>query len=618
MKSRYIINLFGAGALTLLLGQGIVSCTDVNEWDTDPAFDRLFGTRESALAITPDALTALVEWEATPDTKYYIIEASLDSLYDEVPMGADGSLVFGEDGSITKSPYTLTGLTGETTYYLRIKSMADGKESRWVYPEEFKFTTDAEQILATPAEGDVTDEGVRLTWEAGLEVTHVTYSKEDGTGGRRDITDEEKAAGEVQLTGLDPKTTYTIRIYNGDTRRGEIEVTTNAAVMVDSEVVVDASAKTVTFTWGEGIGRLTGYVILEGDVYPKDEEQTALTAEQEAGRTLTLDGLKGNTVYTVAVMRDKTVRALQVFKTWAAIPDDYAQVQVGSVEEWDAALAGTNGKLAVVLTGDVDITNAGTAKIPANVTSLLVWGGDLVTEQKAYTFKTKGLSFAGDMDAVEFYNLNLLANGSTNNYIFDFNNSTASVNTISLTSCLVDETRGVFRLRSNSTGTIHSILVEDCLLRNIGSYGFVAQEGSGIVLGAVTMKKSTYVPLSEKKGKMMIQNKGGNVMALTLDQCTLYGFTYAIFDNQSAGFTLDFTNSLIGASGNKFFQKMDGSVTVNTCTDVYTTSDCKFESGIGETQLELSATDLFEDPASGNFRVKVADYAGFGDPRWNK
>lgn len=616
MKSKHIINLFGAGALALLLGQGIVSCTDVNEWDTDSAFDRLFGTRESALSITPDALTALVEWEATPNTKYYIIEASLDSLYDEVPMGANGSLVFGEDGSITKSPYTLTGLTGETTYYLRIKSMADGKESCWVYPEEFKFTTDEEQILNTPAEGDVTDEGVLLTWKAGLEVTHITYQKEDGTGGRHDVTDEEKAAGAVQLTGLDPRTAYTIRIFNGETQRGEIEVTTNAAIMVESEVVVDAASKTVTFTWGEGIGRLTGYVILEGDVYPKDEPQTALTAEQEAARTLTFDNLKGNTIYTVAVMRDRTVRALQVFKTWAAIPEDYTQVQVGSREEWDAALAGNNGKLAVVLAGDVDITNGGTAKIPANITSLLVWGGDQVTEQKAYTFKTKGLSFVGDMDAVEFYNVNLLANGSANNYLFDFNKSTANINTISLTSCLVDEARGAFRLRNGSTGTIQSIVVEDCLVRNIGSYGFVAQEGSGVVLNSVTFKKSTYVPHST--GKMLVQNKGGNVIALTFDQCTLYGFNYAIFDNQSSGFTLDFTNSLIGASGNKFFQKMDGSVTVNTCTDVYTTSDCKFEASIGETKLELSGTDLFEDPANGNFRVKAADYAGFGDPRWNK
>ena len=133
------------------------------------------------------------------------------------------------------------------------------------------------------------------------------------------------------------------------------------------------------------------------------------------------------------------------------------------------------------------------------------------------------------MDAVDFSYLLRFAYGSTTIYLFDFNGSKADVNTASLTSCALDEARGVFRLRSTSTGTLRNIVAEDCLIRNIGSYGFVSQEGSGRTLGTVTLKKCTYVPHSS--GKCLLQNKGGGVVGVVIDQCTFYGFTYAFLDN---------------------------------------------------------------------------------------
>lgn len=616
MKLKHIIKTLGGGALLLLLAQGITACSDVNEWDIDSTYDRLFGTNQDKISVDASAITAEVEWEYTPNTKYYIIEVSVDSLSDDVPMGQDGSLVYGEDGSITKSPYTLTGLKGETTYYLRIKSMSDKKESRWVYLDDFKFTTDEEQIFNEIAENDVTDESIRLTWDPSLEVTHLMYQKEGDVAVQHELTEEEKAAGELILSGLDPMTKYILTIYNGETKRGNIEVTTDAAVMVDSEVKVDALTKTVTFSWGENIGRLTGYVLLEGNVYPSDQTQTALTAEQESSRTLTFTNLKGNTTYTIAVMRDRTVRALQVFKTWAAIPDDYKQVQAGNVDEWDAALASASGKVAVVLTGDIDLTNGGTTKIPASITSLLIWGGDQVSDQKAYTFKSKGISFSGDMDVVEFYNVNAYSNNSTGNYIFDFNKTSSSINAVNLTACVIDEARGVFRIRSGSTGTLKNIVVEDCFVRNIGSYGFMSQESSDFTLSAVTFKNTTYVPHSS--GKYLIQNKGNDMVNVSIDQCTLYGFAYAMFEDKPTGFVVDISNTLMGGLGKrKFFNNFDVSK-INSVANVYITSDCVFETTIGETTLEYSDADFFGNPASMDFTVKVADYKSYGDQRWNK
>lgn len=603
--------IYGLGLSAVLSGMLFTSCTDANDWGVDTSFDRLFGTKQSSFTVTEGAVSAEVKWDATVNTEYYIIEVSTDSLYDDIPMGAENSIVYGEDGSIIQSPYTITGLLGETTYYLRIKSMSKDKQSNWVYLPDYKFTTDKEQILNEPSETEITDEAVSLTWEAGLEVTHITYTQ-DGTLVTYELSDEEKAAGKVTLMGLLAMTDYTFYIYNGEILRGEIEVTTGQSVMVES-TMNNVAKNSATFSWDTSVGRLTGYYFAEGDVYPQ-EANHSLTDEQIASGKIELTGLEPNTTYTVAVMRDKTVRAMQTFKTEMGIPSDYTQVTVADASDWNNALAGNSGKLAIVLAGDVDISN-GTAQIPSGITSLLVWGGD-DTSVKSYTFKTKGISFAGNMDAVELYNMNLTSNGSTGNYIFDLNGITANVTSLSVTSCDVSETRGVCRVRSGSSVKIENAQFSDCRFKEIGSYGLITQEGASVI-NNVVIKNSTYYPYSA--GKYLLQNKASNSIRMTIDSCTFYGFTYAILDNQAGGFEVNISNTIFGGIGTKrkFAQEISSCI-IEKCENVFLASGNSFESTIGEQVLEYSDEDLFNAPSAYDFTVKVADYKNFGDPYWNK
>lgn len=603
--------IYGLGLSAVLSGMLFTSCTDANDWGVDTSFDRLFGTKQSSFTVTEGAVSAEVKWDATVNTEYYIIEVSTDSLYDDIPMGAENSIVYGEDGSIIQSPYTITGLLGETTYYLRIKSMSKDKQSNWVYLPDYKFTTDKEQILNEPSETEITDEAVSLTWEAGLEVTHITYTQ-DGTLVTYELSDEEKAAGKVTLMGLLAMTDYTFYIYNGEILRGEIEVTTGQSVMVES-TMNNVAKNSATFSWDTSVGRLTGYYFAEGDVYPQ-EANHSLTDEQIASGKIELTGLEPNTTYTVAVMRDKTVRAMQTFKTEMGIPSDYTQVTVADASDWNNALAGNSGKLAIVLAGDVDISN-GTAQIPSGITSLLVWGGD-DTSVKSYTFKTKGISFAGNMDAVELYNMNLISNGSTGNYIFDLNGITANVTSLSVTSCDVSETRGVCRVRSGSSVKIENAQFSDCRFKEIGSYGLITQEGASVI-NNVVIKNSTYYPYSA--GKYLLQNKASNSIRMTIDSCTFYGFTYAILDNQAGGFEVNISNTIFGGIGTKrkFAQEISSCI-IEKCENVFLASGNSFESTIGEQVLEYSDEDLFNAPSAYDFTVKVADYKNFGDPYWNK
>lgn len=627
-NTKYI---YGLGLSFVLSGMFLNSCTDANDWGTDASFDRLFGTKQSSFTVTEGAISAEVEWDATVDTEYYIIEASTDSLYDDIPMGAENSIVYGEDGSITKSPYTITGLLGETTYYLRIKSMSKDKQSNWVYLPDYKFTTDKEQIISEVADADITDESVVLSWEAGLEVTHITYTQ-DGELKTYTLTEEEKAAGKVTFSGLSAMTEYVFYIYNGETLRGEQTVTTKQAVMVESQIS-DVQQTSAVFTWDTSVGRLTGYYFAEGETYPQ-EANSSLTDEQiEAGK-IELTGLEPNTTYTVAIMRDKTVRAMQTFKTAMGIPSTYTQVEVSDVNGWNNAMENNTGKVAIVMTGDIDISN-GTSKIPSGITSLLVYGGD-DKNNKQYTFKTKGISFEGYLDSFEIYNVNMISNGNEGNYIFDFNNVVGvNIQLLSITSCDVSANRGVVRIRSNSSVNIGNVSFDDCRFSEMGNYGIIAIEGGtdnkidkvSLTNSTVTVYNDLDTSGGDKSGKYLMLNQGSHNINVTMDCCTLYGFKSPIFDNTKSGFELSISSTLFANLGDdsRLFRTLE-SCTINKCENVVVVSGKNLEAGVQTTYLNTPDAAFFESPGvnivdpvgSVSFKVINDEYKNFGDPYWNK
>lgn len=140
--------------------------------------------------------------------------------------------VFGEDKSIVESPYTLTGLTADTKYFLRIKSLSSVKtESKWSYYSDYSFTTATEQIFESVEGSDVTDNAVTLHWTAGEDVDRIEITDAAGTLVKSvEVTEEAKQAGEMTIDGLEQLTTYTATIYLGDVKRGVVTFTTNAKV----------------------------------------------------------------------------------------------------------------------------------------------------------------------------------------------------------------------------------------------------------------------------------------------------------------------------------------------------------------------------------------------------
>lgn len=236
---KYIV---GSGAFMLLTSIIGTACTDGNDWNVDSTHDRLFSVTASGISVSAQPTSAEVSWRVVPDAEYYVMEYSTDSLYDEIAMGETAhSVVLGEDKSIVESPYTITGLQGETKYFLRIKSMSSAKaDSKWTYLEKYSFKTSAEQILNEVA--SITGESAVLSWTEGAEVTLLKLAEDKDDVEAVDTTYIDLdaaavAASSYTLTGLSPKTKYSVSIYNGNVKRGTRTFTTTESYPAGYDII---------------------------------------------------------------------------------------------------------------------------------------------------------------------------------------------------------------------------------------------------------------------------------------------------------------------------------------------------------------------------------------------
>lgn len=221
-----------SGTTLFLTAFFTASCTDGNDWNVDSAYDRLFSVNAQKLTVDYDIDYAALEWTNTPNTDYYIVEVSKDSLTDEVEMGqSNGSIVFGEDKSITTSPDTIRGLAAGTKYFLRMKGLSNSGKggSNWAYYSKYSFTTKAENIMNGYEPENVLVNSATVKWDATKEVTKLSIVPSGETDTTFvNLSDAEKQVGAYTFTGLKANKTYIIGIYNGDVQRGSTKFTTAA------------------------------------------------------------------------------------------------------------------------------------------------------------------------------------------------------------------------------------------------------------------------------------------------------------------------------------------------------------------------------------------------------
>ena len=285
--NKSIISKALFGAMMLLGGASFTACTETNDWDVDPAYDRLF--HSSKVSVSPGEDQAEVTFKKMPDAEFYVIEISTDTLFDELET-TEHSIYFGdkEDARITTSPYTMTGLEGSTKYYFRIKSCAtNGKGSTWKYLDDtesnYSFTTKSEQIILDVVPGSKT---VKVSFKAGKQITEAQIVKDDEVLVSQPVTADEVAAGELTISGLNAKTSYTVQLLNGENVRGKMKFTTTEPFPDGYEVINVAAGDDVK----DLLANATSDKVVV--VFPQGMEYTALNEEAQTSTIKVPENIK--------------------------------------------------------------------------------------------------------------------------------------------------------------------------------------------------------------------------------------------------------------------------------------------------------------------------------------
>lgn len=302
------------------------ACTDGNDWGVDSAFDRLFGVNSDKISVTAEDLTAEVSFNPMKGAEYYIIEVSTDSLYDDVAMGGSNAKVYGANKEVTKSPYTLEGLVGDTRYYLRMKCVAEGKnDSKWCYYKSGQtFKTKAEQIFYEITDADRFEDHINLKWNAEMEATNIVVITAEEEVQNITLDATAKATGEITVSGLNPSTAYTFIIYNGEAKRGTISTSTTAAMpagdyktqlpatitVLDqttiNDIVAQAQAAVGSNNIGITIGIPAGLTLDAKGIDPETGEATGLYIPD--GVSVTFFGLPGGDTPVLNIVKSINIK----------------------------------------------------------------------------------------------------------------------------------------------------------------------------------------------------------------------------------------------------------------------------------------------------------------------
>lgn len=574
------------------------ACTDGNDWEVDSSHDRLFATSESSFSITPaeNAAQAEASWKATPNTTGYVIEVSTNPLSDEVPMGSEGSIVYG-DGveKITRTTYLLENLEPETEYYARIKSVGDGKESHWVYYEDGEtFKTSKDQILKTPTE--ITDSSIKVSWEENCTVTSLRIYNDNGYDQTILLEAAELESCSITIQGLEPMTAYTIEIYNGDRLRGTVTVNTEAGEL--AEVTIDEVTKNSV--------RLTCATVFDGYTWVKDGS-IPTEAEQTISETSTTEvtGLSDNTKYEIYLFNDGAIIGKASFTTLRDYPAGYTVTAISSASDFESTISGASGNVVFTIP-EGEEWNIGSVTIKNDkLDNFIIWG-----EGSNKPKLTISLTIKGNVETAEIYNLKLTtekaSDGWNKTYLINYQDN-GTLEKLKIEKCDILETGDAVRFKCDASSNIGGIEISDCFFNGFMDGAVMLSELKSKITNGVEIINSTFV--NGKDAASIFKSKNANDK-FTVENCTFYTTPKYIYEDGTASEFI-VKNCLFGGSSQSLLK--NGTPTV---TDSYSANDIKWSKDYGVKDAGISTSELFPDMANGNY--KAADsYSIYGDQNWN-
>jgi hypothetical protein len=355
-----------------------------------------------------------------------------------------------------------------------------------------------------------------------------------------------------------------------------------------------------------------------------------LSADELTAGEKTFTGLLPSKQYTAELFMGTLSKGVITFTTKSGPPAGTTTVNVAPEDDLAAMIAAaTPGTVFLLQQGTVYKTDAQIV-LPANA-EIAIWG-DHGPNKPVLAFN--GFNLPATAGTIRFENVDLTGYqnndpaGVKRNYIF--NQSAASTTeAILFENCTIRNfVNTPMRLQGSNAITINNFKVNKCIVYDCGvtattgSYAFVHNSVANSKINNIAITNSTLYRI----GYSIILHGAAPSQSVLIENCTIdnsIGDTRYVVDyNAQTVGSFQINNTIIGKTLSPAGTARGiRAASAYTVSGSYQTADAVFSANpiAGITSYTGTSATLFTDPASGNYLIKDAGFAGkstSGDPRW--
>jgi hypothetical protein len=464
---------------------------------------------------------------------------------------------------------------------------------------------------------------VRSQFTTGKDVTYTVEVSQDSTFQGTIVDSKTVSTPSDTLTDdvLQPRQNYYARVKaNALGTTAESGWVVSAAFMITGEQIFEPVQPSdiidiaVILKWRATPG-LTKIVVTPSGGSPVE---VTLDANDIAAGQKIVNGLTPATMYTAEIFAGTKSKGITSFTTQATVAGSNIIDLRNSSDPLvlvDTLPQIADGSIVLLQRGMVyDIPTGYTFDRSVTIMSGLGFGAQAVL--------SLGSNFdaSGNIDSLNFYDVTIANNGTS--YFMNVGN-VAVIGRIDIENCV---TQGVYSnsfIRLKTSGdVINKLYINNCIIDSFGisaKYAVLyANASSNAKIDDIEIHNSTFYSLY-----YFVRQDGVSTSSLVIDNCTFNDLINqgGYFVRYSGSFppTFQISNCIFGKTGDP--ANSNGTAGTPNVSNSYSTSDFVLTSNpiSGLTAYSGASTDLFADPANGDFSIKDSNFAGrnsAGDPRW--
>ncbi|MDR1343549.1 MAG: DUF5123 domain-containing protein [Prevotellaceae bacterium] len=566
---------------------------------------------ENIMKATPKELldTAItLQWEAGAAVTHLVATPDGGEALPQYPI-TDGEKAMGEK--------TIAGLSPEVTYDVKLYN---GSNLRG----EGEYTT--LPLMLPPLEVTLeksAPDSLYLSWASGELLSHFVLTPAPVEG--NDTLRLSAGVERVAIGGLMPATEYSLAAFYNNSARGASNFTTVTLSEVTlTQVAIAPQGATISWSPADSYVSRLVFTPATGAAVAAD-----VAADDAAGKAVS--GLQPQTAYTVSLevlFGDQAITRGTLQVTTAEPPQPQARfVALGASIE-DTLASCIAGDTIVLATGRFSVSNL---NYLSGAVAVTIRGESASALTELEITGSTGMTSLPTSDYLVFKNLHIQYNGTADSYFLNAGTgATFTLGKLAFESCKVTGfVRGFVRLQG-AANVISTLSIQSSIFSNVcnrtggTSFALVESSATDATIDRLEVNNSTFDNIGANgTAKARIFRISGKLASLiSINNSTFYNVDNYLVDCGSFATPITISNTILAKTGTGV-DALAGAINgggTPTVTNVYATSDWTLALA-DVTAYSNTATNLFTNPAAGDFTIKDADFAGkatAGDPRWRE